>query len=98
MTEIQKTEIFDPQFKPCLITMEQLQAEAPRRNEFVLNSTVSSGSSDVDEQIMVETEKELELGWAEGPFDLSSLESGATISRRFALAQSSKTRMIDDFN
>lgn len=96
--EIQKADIFDAQFKPCLITMEQLEAESVRRNEFVLNSTVSSGDMEVDEQIMVETEKELELGWAEGPFELSNLESGATISRRFALAQSNKTRMIDDFS
>ena len=65
--EIQKSDIFEAQFKPCLITMEQLEAEAVRRNEFVLSSTVSSGSSEVDEQIMIETEKELAVGWADGP-------------------------------
>ena len=53
--EIQKSDIFEAQFKPCLITMDQLEAESARRNEFVVSSTVSSGSAEMDDQIMVET-------------------------------------------
>ena len=33
-----------------------------------------------------------------GPFQFSELEPGATVSRRFALQQKSKLRMIDDFS
>eukprot|EP00435_Cladocopium_sp_Y103_P030339 s465_g7.t1 len=96
--EVETSKVFDLQFKPCLITLQQLEAEAKRRNEMVLQLTCSSGSEETDMQLMMETEIELERGWAEGPFELSDLEAGATISRRFPLVQSTKTRMIDDFS
>ncbi len=96
--EIEPTGIFQAQFKPCLITMEQLQKDAVRRNDFILNLTKSSGDRELDERLLSETREELECGWAEGPFDPKCLEDGATISRRFALVQGAKTRMIDDFS
>ena len=96
--EIEHTEIFQSQFKPCLITMQQLEEDAVRRNDFILNLTKSSGDRCLDEQLLNETREELSCGWAEGPFDPAALEQGATISRRFALAQGQKTRMIDDFS
>ena len=80
------------------MTMEQLQKDAARRNEFILGLTKSSGDRSLDERLLAETREELECGWSEGPFDPSSLEWGSTISRRFALVQDSKTRMIDDFS
>ena len=92
--EIEQTGIFQAQFKPCLITMDQLQDESVRRNEFILSLTKSSGDRLLDEKLLEETREELECGWAEGPFDISTLEHGATISRRFALVQGAKTRMI----
>ena len=85
-------------FKPCLATISQLEADATRRNQLVLQLTCSSGSEETDLQLLAETELEVERGWAEGPIDLSVLEEGATISRRFPLVQSSKTRLIDDFS
>ncbi len=96
--EIEQTDIFQAQFKPCLITMEQLQRDAARRNEFILGLTKSSGDRELDERLLSETREELECGWAEGPFDPAGLEYGSTISRRFALVQGAKTRMIDDFS
>ena len=96
--EIEQTGIFQAQFKPCLITMDQLQEDSVRRNEFILSLTKSSGDRALDEKLLEETREELECGWAEGPFDISTLEHGATISRRFALVQRAKTRMIDDFS
>ena len=96
--EIEQTGIFQAQFKPCLITMDQLQDESVRRNEFILSLTKSSGDRVLDEMLLEETREELECGWVEGPFDISTLEYGATISRRFALVQGAKTRMIDDFS
>ena len=84
--------------KPCRVTMEQLENDAPRRNEFIINLTKSSGDRALDEQLLLETKEELSCGWAEGPFAPESLEGGATISRRFALVQGAKTRMIDDFS
>ena len=96
--EIEHTEIFQSQFKPCLITMQQLEQDLVRRNDFILNLTKSSGDRCLDEQLLSETREELSCGWAEGPFDPATLEQGATISRRFALVQGQKTRMIDDFS
>ena len=96
--EVEETSIFQAQFKPCLVTMEQLESDALRRCELILSLTKSSGDRALDEQLLAETREELSCGWAEGPFDLESLERGATISSRFALVQGSKTRMIDDFS
>ena len=96
--EIEHTEIFQSQFKPCLITMQQLEDDSVRRNHFILNLTKSSGDRSLDKPLLNETREELSCGWAEGPFDPAALEQGATISRRFALVQGQKTRMIDDFS
>ncbi len=96
--EIEHTDIFESQFKPCLITMQQMEEDSMRRNDFILNLTKSSGDRCLDEQLLSETREELSCGWAEGPYDPASLERGATISRRFALVQGQKTRMIDDFS
>jgi len=92
---IEQTKIFQVQLKPCL---EQLQLESERRNDFILNLTKSSGEVQLDEKLVAETKEELECGWAEKPFSRPSLEQGSTISRRFALVQGAKTRMIDDFS
>lgn len=52
----------------------------------------------MDEAVLKETEEELAKGWADGPWELGSLEKGATISRRFPLLQGEKIRMIDDYS
>ena len=48
--------------------------------------------------MLKETEEESAKGWANGPWELGSLEKGATISRRFPLLQGEKIRMIDDYS
>ena len=96
--EIEKCDIFKSQYKPCLMTQEQLEKDSKRRNEYILKLTVSSGSDELDRQLLEETREEIEKGWAVGPFSLEDLEDGATISRRFPLVQGAKTRMIDDFS
>ena len=75
-----------------------MEQDSVRRNNFILNLTKSSGDRCLDEQLLAETREERSCGWAEGPFDPATLEQGATISRRFALVQGQKTRMIDDFS
>lgn len=64
----------------------------------ILSQCVSAGSIELDKQLLDETCLELERGWAVGPFHVGSLEYGATISRRFALVQSSKMRLTDGFS
>ena len=80
------------------MTLDQVQQDSQRRNEYILKVTVSAGSIELDKQLLEETREELSKGWAEGPFELHELEAGATGSRRFPLIQGSKTRMIDDFS
>ena len=88
---------FQKVFKPGLCTVKQLEGEAARRNATILNMTKSSGDPKLDEQLLKETREEVDKGWAQGPFELSALEEGATISRRFPLAQRDKIRLIDDY-
>lgn len=96
--EIEKCGIFEQQFKPCLMTIEQLESGASKRNQAVLAMTTSSGDPELDRHMLAETQDELAKGWARGPYKLEDLPVGAVISRRFPLAQSNKTRMIDDFS
>ena len=96
--DIDKCDIFKQQYKPCLMTLDQLNQDSRRRNEYILKMTVSAGSEELDKQLLDETREELEKGWADGPYELHELERGASISRRFPLVQGSKVRMIDDFS
>ena len=90
--------IFEQQFKPCLMTLDQLEGGAKRRNQAILAMTCSCGDEALDQQVLAETRAELEKQWARGPFELDTLPEGAVISRRFPLVQSNKVRMIDDFS
>lgn len=85
--EVEKSPAFQSFYKPCMTTVAQLE-NSVKRNEMILSMTRSSGDASVDEQLMIETEKELEKGWAIGPFSMPDLEEGAIISRRFPLVGS----------
>ena len=96
--EVESCDIFERQFKPCLLTVEQLEAGAARRNQAIMAMTASSGDADLDKRLLAETLEEVERGWARGPYKLAELPPGSVISRRFPLAQSNKVRLIDDFS
>jgi hypothetical protein len=96
--EVSSSPIFESQFKPCLATLAQLESEAQKRNEVILNMTKTSGSAETDRQLLAETRLEVERGWAEGPIPINELPPGSLISRRFPLVQGNKTRMIDDYS
>ena len=90
--------IFKQQFRPCLATLKQLEAGAPKRNQAILRMSTSCEDLELDALLLEETRLELERGWAEGPFELEQLEKGAVISRRFPLRQGGKVRLIDDYS
>ena len=94
--DIPKSENFEELYKPCMLTMSQLLREAPERNRAILNGCKSTGDSAVDMQLLTETREEVSKGWARGPFE--ELPEGCVLSRRFALVQKNKTRMIDDYS
>ena len=96
--DIPATPVFKAQFKPCLTTVTQLKAGAYRRNQFILGMAKSSGDKLLDEQILKDTEEEVSKGWALGPIAVEDIPEGAVISKRFALRQGVKTRLIDDFS
>ena len=91
--EVEASCVFQPGYKPYVTTLAQLEREASKRNRLVLGMAKSSGSA----AVLKGTQEELEKGWADGPWPLSSLEEGATISRRFPLLQGEKIRMIDNY-
>ena len=93
--EIPKCEAFEEMYRPCMLTMAQLLREAPKRNQAIIAACKSSGDLQVDKQLLQETREELAKGWAVGPF--SEVPEGCVLSRRFALVQRNKTRMIDDY-
>ena len=52
----------------------------------------------MDELLLEETRQEVSKNWVRGPYKLEDLPEGSVVSRRFALVQANKTRMIDDFS
>ena len=94
--EIPKSCAFEESYKPCLLTLPQLKGDAAKRNQAILASCRSSGDAAVDRQLLEETQEEVRLGWARGPFE--QVPDGCVVSRRFPLVQGAKTRMIDDYS
>lgn len=85
--DIDACPVFQSSYKPCLTTLAQLEANADARNQLVLSMTRSLGDDELDDAVVAETELEVQRGWADGPWELSDLRPGSTISRRFAIRQ-----------
>ena len=96
--DIEETKVFRSQFQPGSTTLDSLVKGAKQKNEMILAMTRSSGDAATDKQMLQETEEEIARGWASGPFELNSLPEGSLVSRRFALQQGEKVRMIDDYS
>lgn len=96
--EIEHSTVFESAYKPCLATVGQLEDCARRRDALIMSATKSSGSDELDRAVLKETREEIQLVWADGPWKLSELEAGATLSRRFPLEQGDKIRMVDDYS
>lgn len=56
-----------------------------------------SGDSEPVTAVAQETAKEIDRGWADGPWPFHSLKRGARISRRPRVEQCSKMCRIDDY-
>lgn len=75
--EIEASTVFQSSYKPRLTTVLQLGESASKRNQLILGMAKASDNVKLDEAALAETRKELSRGWADGPWDLSPLESGA---------------------
>ncbi|CAE7272721.1 unnamed protein product [Symbiodinium sp. CCMP2592] len=90
------TGVFPGAFKPAKQTSEQLRSKASESRQKILDAIKSQGH--LDEALEQKVDEEVELGWLSERIDPADLPEGATISRRFAIEQSGKIRLIDDLS
>ena len=64
--DIARCPVFDDQFRPCLMTLKQLEKGAAQRNQAVLAMTTSSGDVETDLTLLQETRAELSKGIGPG--------------------------------
>eukprot|EP00435_Cladocopium_sp_Y103_P018570 s3790_g4.t1 len=92
------TGVFDPAFKPAIITTQELMEQSDSSNKAIFNSVRSSGDHEVDKIVFEKTLEERDAGWLRGPVNFSELAEGCVLSRRFGLKQPNKARLIDDLS
>lgn len=88
---------FSQKFRPAALPTEALRSVADRARSALLATVKSSGDPAVDEGVLRATQKEKELDLLHGPVDVSTIPSGATLTRRFGVMQKDKVRPIDDY-
>lgn len=89
--------IFESKFKPAEITVAELKQSASKDRRAMFNSARSSGDDEIDFAVL-ETQEEVQNGWAYGPMEFDKLPTHAILSRRFGLKQPGKIRLIDDLS
>ena len=92
------TGVFDPAFKPALMTRDELVEQAVASNKAIYRSVRSSGDDEVDTTVFQKTLEERDAGWLRGPIPFHELTHGCVLSRRFGLKQPNKIRLIDDLS
>ena len=95
---VPRTGVFDPVFKPALITTEELAEQVESSNKAIFRSVRSSGDAEVDEVVFQKTLEERDAGWLRGPVPFHELGKGCVLSRRFGLKKPNKVRLIDDLS
>ena len=88
---------FDKKFRPAALPTDALRSIADRARCALLSNVRSSGNAQVDAGVLQATLKEKEMGFLHGPVDAASIPPGATLTRRFGVAQKDKVRPIDDY-
>ena len=95
---VPQTGVFDPTFKPALMTTNELVDSAETSNKAIFHSVRSSGDAEVDSIVFQKTLEERDAGWLRGPVQFKELTHGCVLSRRFGLKQPNKVRLIDDLS
>ena len=88
---------FCQKFRPAALPTEALRGIADRSRKALLANIRSTGDPKVDEGVLRATMKEMEMGFLQGPIDVKTIPSGATLTRRFGVLQKDKVRPIDDY-
>eukprot|EP00971_Amphidinium_carterae_P319082 6342366-Amphidinium_carterae.1 len=84
------------------MSVSQLEQMAPALRKAVVDSMGPMEDADLDMHIAAGTDEELRKGWLEGPFresELSDILGDSWLcSKRFAVRQGEKVRLINDFS
>ena len=90
------TNVFPAAFKPAKHTVSDLEANAMSAQRRILESIKSQGH--LDKPLEEKVDEEVGLGWLSEPVDPADVPCNASISRRFAIEQGDKIRLIDDLS
>ena len=85
-------------FTPATLSESELLESAPAANQAIFESTRSCGDPEVDQELWRKTQKEVAVGWLEGPIPFPRIASTGRVARRFGIVQGSKTRPIDNYS
>ena len=96
--EAPKSSVLPAKPVPATISQTDLALHSAKANTALRYMTRSSGDEELDVQLWEKTMSEVERGWMKGPLDWDTLPQGASVSRRFPLAQTGKVRPIDDLS
>ena len=95
--------VFEKELDLNTMAVETLRQSSDLNNIALMARTKTSGCPDLDNQAWQKTLEELESGWLKGPYDsvdqIKELSCMGTphVSRRFAITQGQKIRLIDDY-
>ena len=95
--------VFEKEVDLNTMAVETLRHSFDLNNIALMARTKTAGCSDLDNQAWQKTLEELEAGWLRGPYDsvdqIKELLGQDTphVSRRFAITQGQKIRLIDDY-
>ena len=96
--DIPRSSVLPVQLVPATISQQDLELHASKANKALRYMTRSSCDVELDQQLWDKTLSGVSKGWMTGPLSWDDLPPGASVSRRFLLAQSGKVRPIDDLS
>ena len=88
---------FSKRFRPAQLPTDTLRGVAEKARTALLSNIRSSGDAELDRGVYEATQKECRKGFLVGPVSPDELPKGATLTRRFGVAQKDKIRPIDDY-
>ena len=92
-----RTKLWPEKFTPAAISPDELSEISRRDRPSVISNPIVSESKEVNEAVWQQTLQEVADGFVEGPFDIKSIPTDISISKRFGVVQGSKVRCVDDF-
>lgn len=92
---VNETGLWPKKFQPATLTTTELHDVAKKERGRIISGGPFP-ADDLTEEIWKQTMEEKQSGWLQGPLSIEDLPESYPLSRRFAIAQGSKVRCIDD--